>query len=81
MMGTRIGDRDPGVLVHLLGDERFDAAAVARLVDHGSGLLGVSDTTSDMRTPEAPARTIRTLRTDEDLMIARHTRAVMAAQR
>jgi acetate kinase len=50
MMGTRTGDLDPGVLVHLLGHEGYDAAALERLVDHESGLLGVSGTTSDMQT-------------------------------
>src|SRR5262245_24321643 len=49
MMGTRSGDLDPGVLVHLLAHEGFDAAAIARLVDHESGLLGVSGMTSDMK--------------------------------
>jgi len=50
MMGTRSGDLDPGVLVHLLAHEGFDAERIQRLVDHESGLLGVSGTTSDMKT-------------------------------
>jgi acetate kinase len=158
MMGTRSGDLDPGVLVHLLAHEGFGASSIERLVDHESGLLGVSGTTSDMRAllearatdpraaeaielfchvlrkhigafaavlggidtlvftggigeHAAPVReeacrglehlgiridrernarheavvsapgsacTVRTLRTDEDLMIARHTRTVVA---
>jgi len=49
MMGTRSGDLDPGVLVHLLAHEGFDAGAIECLVDHESGLLGVSGTTSDMK--------------------------------
>jgi acetate kinase len=49
MMGTRSGDLDPGVLVHLLVHEGYDAAAIERLVDHESGLLGVSGATSDMK--------------------------------
>ena len=49
MMGTRSGDLDPGVLVHLLAHEGYDAAAIGRLVDHESGLLGVSGMTSDMK--------------------------------
>ena len=49
MMGTRSGDLDPGVLVHLLVHEGYDAAALERLVDHESGLLGVSGVTSDMK--------------------------------
>ena len=160
MMGTRSGDLDPGVLVHLLSHEGFDASSIERLVHHESGLLGVSGTTSDMKTllevratdaraaeavelfchvlrkhigaltavlggidtlvftggigeHAAPVReeacrglehlgiridrerndrneaivsaprsacTVRTLRTDEDLVIARHTRMVVATQ-
>jgi acetate kinase len=49
MMGTRSGDLDPGVLVHLLVHEGYDAAAIERLVDHESGLFGVSGVTSDMK--------------------------------
>lgn len=49
MMGTRSGDLDPGVLVHLLVHEGFDAASIERLVHHECGLLGVSGTTSDMK--------------------------------
>jgi acetate kinase len=49
MMGTRSGDLDPSVLVHLLVQQGYDAAAIERLVDHESGLLGVSGATSDMK--------------------------------
>src|SRR6185436_17659444 len=49
MMGTRSGDLDPGVLVHLLAHEGYDAATIERLVDHEAGLLGVSGVTSDMK--------------------------------
>jgi acetate kinase len=50
MQGTRSGDLDPGVLLHLLRREDGNAAALERLVDREAGLLGVSGTTSDMRT-------------------------------
>jgi acetate kinase len=49
MMGTRSGDLDPGVLLHLLA-RGYDAAALERLVDHEAGLLGVSGITADMQT-------------------------------
>jgi acetate kinase len=49
MMGTRAGDLDPGVLLHLLRVERLDAAALSRLINKESGLGGVSGTTGDMR--------------------------------
>ena len=49
IMGTRSGDLDPGVLVYLARERKFDAAMLERLVDHRSGLLGISGVGSDMR--------------------------------
>jgi acetate kinase len=49
IMGTRSGDLDPGVLVYLARAKKFDAAMLENLVDHQSGLLGVSGFASDMR--------------------------------
>ena len=49
MMGTRSGDLDPGVLVYLMREMKFNAAMLEELVDHRSGLLGVSGLGSDMR--------------------------------
>jgi acetate kinase len=49
IMGTRSGDLDPGVLVHLMREKKFDAAMLEKLVDHRSGLLGISGVDSDMR--------------------------------
>ena len=49
IMGTRSGDLDPGVLVYLMREKKFDAAMLEDLVDHRSGLLGISGVGSDMR--------------------------------
>jgi len=49
MMGTRTGDLDPGILIYLLRERRYVAAKLERLVDSESGLLGVSELTSDMK--------------------------------
>jgi acetate kinase len=49
IMGTRCGDLDPGVLVYLMREKKFDAAMLEELVDHRSGLLGISGVGSDMR--------------------------------
>ena len=49
IMGTRSGDLDPGVLMYLLREKKFDAARLEALVDHRSGLLGISGISSDMR--------------------------------
>jgi acetate kinase len=49
IMGTRSGDLDPGVLVFLMREKQFDAGKIEDLVDHRSGLLGISGIGSDMR--------------------------------
>jgi acetate kinase len=49
IMGTRSGDLDPGVLVYLMREKKFDAAMLEDLVDRHSGLLGISGIASDMR--------------------------------
>jgi acetate kinase len=49
IMGTRSGDLDPGVLVYLMREKKFDATMLEELVDHRSGLLGISGVGSDMR--------------------------------
>ena len=49
IMGTRSGDLDPGVLVYLLREKKFDAAQLEALVDQRSGLLGISGVSGDMR--------------------------------
>ena len=50
MMGTRPGDLDPGVLLHLLVNGQYDVEGLTRLVERESGLLGVSGLSADMRT-------------------------------
>jgi acetate kinase len=49
IMGTRSGDLDPGVLLYLMREKGFDAAGLEELVDHRSGLLGISSVGGDMR--------------------------------
>jgi acetate kinase len=48
MMGTRSGDLDPGVLIHLM-KAGYTVDQLERLVDREAGLLGVSGQTGDMR--------------------------------
>lgn len=48
-MGTRSGDLDPGVLLSLLRTQNLTPAALGDVVNGQSGLLGVSETSSDMR--------------------------------
>jgi acetate kinase len=49
VMGTRSGDIDPGALLYLLGQKKMSAKEVNSLVNKESGLLGVSETSGDMR--------------------------------
>jgi len=49
VMSTRTGDLDPGIMSFLALSEAMDAAAYAKMANHESGLLGVSETSSDMR--------------------------------
>lgn len=48
MMGTRAGDVDPGLLLHLLREETEAAPSLDQLLNHESGLLGVAGS-NDMR--------------------------------
>ena len=49
IMGTRSGDLDPGILIYLIREKKFDAATLEELVDRRSGLLGISGVGGDMR--------------------------------
>lgn len=48
-MGTRTGDLDPGLMLHLLRNEQMSITQLDRLVNHEAGLLAVSGTSADMR--------------------------------
>jgi acetate kinase len=55
MMGTRSGDLDPGILVYLMREKNFDRELLEDLINHRSGLLGISGLSSDMRILHAAA--------------------------
>jgi acetate kinase len=48
-MGTRSGDLDPGLVWYLARTEKMSAKQFNEMVSFQSGLLGVSETSSDMR--------------------------------
>jgi acetate kinase len=48
-MGTRSGDLDPGVLLYVLRTEKLGAEALSELLNRRSGLVGISETSDDMR--------------------------------
>lgn len=50
MMGTRTGDLDPGILIHLRRSKGFTAEQFDELINNRSGLLGVSGISADMKT-------------------------------
>ena len=49
VMSTRSGDLDPGLVSYFARTEQMNAAHFQKMVNHESGLLGVSETSSDMR--------------------------------
>ncbi|MCG6934341.1 MAG: acetate/propionate family kinase, partial [Proteobacteria bacterium] len=48
-MGTRSGDLDPGVAWYMMQSENLTTEQFKHLINHESGLLGISETSSDMR--------------------------------
>jgi acetate kinase len=51
-MGTRSGDLDPGVIVYLIRNEKFDADSLENLLNHRCGLFALSSGESDFKTLE-----------------------------
>ncbi len=71
IMGTRTGDIDPGILIHLMRAGGYGPAEMERLIDKEAGMLGISGRSGDMRvlhnaSPDA----------DADLAIAMFCRSV-----
>ena len=48
-MGTRPGDLDPGVAWYIMKSENLTPKQFNKLINHESGLLGISETSSDMQ--------------------------------
>ncbi len=55
LMGTRSGDLDPGILIHLMRTENMGADDMEKLINNKSGFLGMSGITNDMREIEKAA--------------------------
>ncbi|MCM1519363.1 MAG: acetate kinase [Lachnoclostridium sp.] len=53
MMGTRVGDVDPGALVYLMLKHNLSATDIQSIINKKSGVLGVSEVSSDMREIDA----------------------------
>lgn len=55
-MSTRSGDLDPGILLYLLRVQELDAHKLEDLLNHRSGLAGLSGGQSDLRNLESAAQ-------------------------
>lgn len=53
MMGTRVGDIDPGAITFIMEKDRINTKGVSNLINKRSGVLGVSGISSDMRDIDA----------------------------
>jgi acetate kinase len=49
MMGTRVGDVDPGALTYLMKKHNLSADELQKIINKESGVLGVTELSSDMR--------------------------------
>ncbi len=49
VMGTRCGDLDPGVILHLMNHYSMDADEISKLLYKESGLIGLSNESNNMR--------------------------------
>ena len=49
IMGTRTGDIDPGVLLFLADKEHLSLKGVSNMINQRSGMMGISEISSDMR--------------------------------
>lgn len=49
MMGSRSGSVDPGILIHLLRQSECTGEKLDRILNRGSGLLGISGVSGDLR--------------------------------
>jgi len=55
LMGTRCGDMDPAVILHIMGREELSLHEANTLMNKHSGLIGISGVSSDMREIESAA--------------------------
>ena len=56
MMGTRVGDVDPGALTYLMGKHHMSVDELQKVINKESGMAGVSGISSDMREIEAAVK-------------------------
>ncbi|MDT8400917.1 MAG: acetate kinase [Bacteroidales bacterium] len=55
IMGTRTGEIDPGVLIYIADKEDLNVQGVSNMINKKSGVMGISNISSDMRDLELAA--------------------------
>lgn len=53
VMGTRVGDVDPGAITYLMNKHKLTADDIQRIINKESGMAGLTGVSSDMREVEA----------------------------
>ncbi len=56
MMGTRVGDVDPGALTFLMKKHNLSVDELQKIINKESGVMGVSELSSDMREIESAVK-------------------------
>ena len=77
-MGSRSGDIDPGLAWHCVRNEHMDPARFNHMVNHESGLLGVSGTSGDLRELMAREKTDARAAQAADLFCYQARKAICA---
>jgi acetate kinase len=55
IMGTRTGEVDPGVLIYIADKEHLNVQGVSNMINKKSGVMGITNLSSDMRDLEIAA--------------------------
>ena len=56
MMGTRVGDVDPGAITYLMKKHNLSVDQLQKIINKESGILGISELSSDMREIDAAVK-------------------------
>jgi acetate kinase len=71
LMGTRTGDMDPYIILHIMSKEELSPSEMNTMLNKHSGVLGVSGLSSDMREIEQNYQTNERVRLAFDIFVYR----------
>ena len=71
LMGTRTGDMDPAIILHIMSKEELTASEMNTMLNKHSGVLGVSGVSSDMREIEQNYESNERVRLAFDIFVYR----------